>query len=410
MNGNGTIVSYQYRGRYGDGHLEDGTMSADSADTVADHLLAKGITPIDIVPKRERATPMAWFSARGRVRPQQLSILCRQLYTMLQAGVPINSALSEVATTLRHGRLTVSLRSATEMIENGFRLSDALAEFPDMFTPLFINMVRAGEETGTLDEVFLNLSQHLEREHLSREKLTSALRYPILLIVMALAAIMVVTIFVVPVFAGMIESSGGEMPLPTRILMAISHFFQNSALWIAGGGMTLALLFRLHRATPSGRLFWDRLWLRVPGFGPLVQMGVLGRFARSLSLVTNAGMPLLQGLPLVAGTIDNSHIRSRIDQLRDEIGEGQSFIRSAERAGIFSPMLLQVVKVGEQTGEIGGLLGHVAEYYERELNNALENINALIEPLLLILISGLVLVLGLGAFLPYLETFKSALL
>ena len=410
MNGNGAIASYHYRGRCDDGHLEDGTMSADSADTVADHLLAKGITPINIVPKRERVTVTARLSVGNRVRPQELSILCRQLHTMLQAGVPINSALREVATTLRHRQLALSLHSATEMIENGFRLSDALTEFPQTFNPLFINMVRAGEETGTLDEVFLNLSQHLEREHLSREKLTSALRYPVLLIVMALAAIMVITIFVIPVFAGMIESSGGEMPLPTRILMAISHFFQNSALWIAGGVMILALLFRLHRATPSGRLFWDRLWLRVPGFGFMVQMGVFGRFSRSLALVTNAGMPLLQGLPLVAGTIENTHIRSRIDQLRDGIGEGQSFIRSAERAGIFSPMLLQMVKVGEQTGEIGGLLGHVAEYYERELNHALENINALIEPLMLILIGGLVLVLGLGVFLPYMETFKSAIL
>ncbi len=407
---NNTIASYHYRGRHGDGRLEDGTMSADSPHTVADHLYARGIIPIEIVRIRERAVLDLWFAQGVHVGSQELALFCRQLYTMLQAGVPIHVALREISTTMHHKGLAQRLKNIIEMIENGARLSDSLSKHPTVFSPLFVNIVRAGESTGKLDDIFLNLSEHLEKEHLLREKLTSALRYPLILITMAITAIIIITIFVVPVFAGMIESAGGEMPLPTRILMAISYFFQNHLLMTGVITGSLFGLYRFHRSTVAGRLFWDGLLLKIPGFGVLAQMGFLGRFARSFALVSDAGIPVMQGLSLAAGTVENSYVRSKINQLGERVSEGESFIQSAKKVGIFTPMMLQMLQVGEETGELDELLGHVADHYERELNHALKNINALIEPLMLILIGGLVLVLGLGVFLPYLETLKSALL
>jgi len=226
---------------------------------------------------------------------------------------------------------------------------------------------------------------------------------------MAMAAIIIIAVFVIPVFADMIASAGAELPLATRILVAVSDFLRDNYLLMLVLLFSVAVSFSFHRATPKGKIFWDKFMLHTPIFGELVLKGVLGRFARSLMLVSSAGVPLLKGLSLVSGTVGNAYISLKIDKMHSKIDMGKSFLQSATEVEIFTPMILQILRVGEKTGEIEELLGHVADLYDREINSAMDNINTLIEPIMLILIGFIVLLLGLGAMLPYLEVLKSAI-
>jgi MSHA biogenesis protein MshG len=301
------------------------------------------------------------------------------------------------------------VKSVVEGLEGGGNLSEEFAKHPSVFSTLFVNMINAGEQTGKLDDIFLHLSNYLEKESLLREKLVKALRYPMMMFVMAMAAIIIIAVFVIPVFADMIASAGAELPLATRILVAVSDFLRDNYLLMLVLLFSVAVSFSFHRATPKGKIFWDKFMLHTPIFGELVLKGVLGRFARSLMLVSSAGVPLLKGLSLVSGTVGNAYISLKIDKMHSKIDMGKSFLQSATEVEIFTPMILQILRVGEKTGEIEELLGHVADLYDREINSAMDNINTLIEPIMLILIGFIVLLLGLGAMLPYLEVLKSAI-
>ena len=236
----------------------------------------------------------------------------------------------------------------------------------------------------------------------------SALRYPIFMVIAALAAMMVISVWVIPAFTEMLANTGGELPTPTVILMATSDFFINYSVWVVVGIVLLIAAYIAHRKTPEGREFWDRVLLRVPVFGEMSRTGILSQFTRSLALVSKSGVPLSQGIELVAGTLGNLHYENKILEFKARIDEGIPFSQAAREIGIFTPMVIQIFRVGEQTGKIDELLEHVSTVYDREVNHTMDNINTLIEPLMLALIGSLVLMLALGVMLPYLEMIKSA--
>jgi len=236
----------------------------------------------------------------------------------------------------------------------------------------------------------------------------SALRYPIFMVIAALAAMMVISVWVVPAFTKMLANTGGELPMATKILMATSEFFINHSIWVVIGVALLIAAYVAHRKTPEGREFWDRIFLSVPVFGEMSRTGILSQFTRSLALVTKAGVPLSQGIDLVAGTLGNLYYENKIREFKGRIDEGIPFSQAAREIGVFTPMVVQIFRVGEQTGKIDELLEHVSTVYDREVNHTMDNISSLIEPLMLALIGSLVLMLALGVMLPYLEMIKSA--
>jgi MSHA biogenesis protein MshG len=270
-------------------------------------------------------------------------------------------------------------------------------------------MVRVGEMTGRLDEIFLRLFDYLEFERDMHQRIRSALRYPMFVVVVMVLAMAVINLFVIPAFAKVYASFHAELPLMTKVLIASSNFTVQFWPFIAASVAAAAVAFRTWIATPYGRYQWDMLKLRLPIAGRIMLKGGLGRFARSFAMSSKSGVPIVQGLNVVAQTVDNAYIASRIEQMRDGVERGESILRTATTTGVFTPVVLQMVAVGEETGELDSLMDEIAQMYEREIDYELKTLAAQIEPILIISLGVLVLILALGVFLPVWDLGKAAL-
>jgi MSHA biogenesis protein MshG len=285
-------------------------------------------------------------------------------------------------------------------LDQGRELSAALARHSHLFGGFYVAMIRVGEMTGRLTEVFKRLTEHMEFERDVRERIKQALRYPVFVMIAMGIAVVILNIFVIPVFAKVFAGFNAELPLVTRGLLGFSAWM--IAWWhlllaaLVGGGM----LVRGYLRTPEGRYRWDARKLKLPVVGEIVQKATLARFARSFALASQSGVPLVQALTVVAQTVDNAFIGSRIEQMRDGIERGESISRCAAATGVFTPVVLQMISVGEETGELDNLLFEIADMYERDTDYAIKGLSAAIEPILLAVIAVLVLVLALGVFLP----------
>jgi MSHA biogenesis protein MshG len=287
-----------------------------------------------------------------------------------------------------------------ESLESGRELSLSLRRHPKIFTNFMVSLVRVGELTGRLDEVFLSLSEFFAFEKKMREDIKAALRYPTIVILALVAAMFIVNIFVIPAFAKIFASFRTELPFVTRVLIATSDSFV--AYWPFMIVLLAAAVvgFRVFVGTPAGRYAWDRLKLRLPVVGELIHKATLARFSRSFALSGKSGVPIVQALAVVANVVDNAYLEARILQMRDGIERGESILRTAVAAGVFNPVVLQMVAVGEETGEIDALMSEIADMYEREVAIEVEGLTAKLEPILLVFMGVLVLILALGVFLP----------
>jgi MSHA biogenesis protein MshG len=292
------------------------------------------------------------------------------------------------------------LEEITSDLESGRELSTALARFPRIFSTLFQSMVRVGENTGQLDETFLRIGQYLELEKETRERVKSALRYPTIVIVAIALAIGIINVLVIPAFAQVFSRWSMELPWATRILISTSDFFV--AYWVhllvAAGIGVFAL--RRYLATDHGRYRWDKLKLRLPVVGSIIHRATLGRFARAFSISFRAGVPLIQSLTVISRALDNEYVGDRVLQMRNGIERGDTLTRTAASTGLFTPLVLQMMAVGEESGALDDLLEEVAGFYEREVDYELKNLSAAIEPILIVAVGVMVLMLALGVFLP----------
>lgn len=398
------MPTFAYQGRNAQGKTVKGVIEGGSASAVADFLFNSGVTPINISatsagPAEEKQGTIGGLGG-GRVTLVDVIFLCRQLYTLTKAGVPILRALAGLRDSTPNRGLARVLSGVRESLEAGRELSVAIARYPKVFSPLFLNLVRVGEMTGRLEEVFLRLAEYYGFEKYIREKIKAAVRYPMFVLAAMVAAIVVVNIFVIPVFAKMFGSFGVELPLMTRILIQTSDFFV--AYWPMMLIVAAAALFgaRLWIATPPGRYLWDRTKLRLPIAGPLIQKATMARFARAFALTGKSGVPIVQALAVVGQVVENVFVRGRVDEMREGIERGESILKTATASGVFNPVVLQMIAVGEETGEIDSLMQEIAEMYERDVEFEVEALASRIEPILLIFIGVMVLVLALGIFLP----------
>ena len=397
------MSQYRYRGRSGRGDLITGRLDADSMDAVATRLLNLGITPLEILPDAVSRIELreVWQRFRSRrVTVVDLVLFARQMYSITKAGLPLLRGLKGLAQSTHNLRLRDALHDVLQSLESGRDFASSLARHTDVFPPLFISMVRVGEATGTLDNCFLRLSEYLGQDQDVQDRVKAALRYPMIVVGVIALAIAVITVFVIPNFAPMFKVLGNNIPWPTRIIMGTSEFVRQHGLLLVGALVLGALGFRRWVQTREGRFAFDRFKLRVPVLGELLHQSVLSRVVRSLAISLDAGLPMIQALTLLARSAGNEYLAERLLRLRDAVERGESLSRAAGAVGIFPPLVLQMMAVGEETGELTRLLEEVSGFYQREVDYRLRNLTALIEPILIVGVGAMVLILALGVFLP----------
>jgi len=404
---------FAYKGRNARRELVRGKLeSADSA-AVADQLFNTGITPIDINPAGEPVSQEVakWLSrlTADKLRTVDLLLFSRQMYTLLKAGVPILRSLSGLQESVQNRTLIAALQDIRESLDSGRELSLSLNRHPKIFSPFYISMVRVGEITGTLEEVFLRLFHYIEFESEMRGRIQSALRYPMFVIITMAVALVVINIFVIPAFASIYKGFKTELPIMTKLLIGFSDFMVHSWPLLLVILVTAVIGARAYLRTSDGKFQWDKLKLRLPIAGPIMLKGTLARFARSFALAIKSGIPVVEALNAVALVVDNDFIAQRIDHMRDSVGRGESILRAAITAGVFTPVVQQMIAVGEETGELDDLMQEVAELYEREVEYEVRTLSEQIEPILIIALGVMVLVLALGVFLPIWDLGRTAL-
>ncbi|MGH8750778.1 MAG: type II secretion system F family protein [Burkholderiales bacterium] len=394
---------FSYKGRNARGELVQGGIESADTAAVADHLFNTGITPIDILPADEPAQQSVeqWLSRfTSKVGLVDLILFSRQMHTLLKAGVPILRALAGLQESTRNQALGVMLQDIRGSLDSGRELSAALRRHPKVFSPFYFSMVRVGEFTGTLDQVFLRLYHYLEFEREIRDRIKSALRYPIFVVVAIAVALVVVNLFVIPAFAKVFAGYGAELPLMTRVLISFSNFMVATWPWQLLLLVLAVAGFRWYVTTRNGKYRWDKFKLYIPIAGKIVLRATLARFARSFALAFGSGVPAVQVLNVVAQVVDNDYIAQRVEQMRDGVERGESVFRTAITTGVFTPTVLQMIAVGEESGELDDMMQEVAEMYEREVEYEVKTLAQQIEPILIVALGVMVLVLALGIFLP----------
>jgi MSHA biogenesis protein MshG len=405
------MPEFAYRGRNAGGELVAGVLDGPSSGAVADQLFSTGITPVHI--DEASAAPAKPAEFRLGIRApkigfSELMLFCRQLHTLLKAGVPIVRALAGLQESSQNPELKRVIGDVREKLEGGQELSLGMSAHPQVFSPFMVNMVRVGELTGRLDEIFMRLYEFFAFEKKIGDEVRGAMRYPITVICAVAVALFIVNIFVIPAFAKMFTSLKAQLPLMTRILMWTSEFVVSYWPFIFVVMAAAAYGFRTYVRTTGGRLRWDGLKLRLPIVGSLINKAVLAKFSRSFALAGNSGVPIVQALTLVANVVGNAHLGARILGMREGIERGESVLRTAAAAGVFDALVLQMVAVGEETGEMNALMSEIADMYEREVALEVEGLSAKAEPILLIFMGTLVLILALGVFLPMWDMISAA--
>tara|TARA_B100002049_G_C16045336_1_gene360888 strand:+ start:49 stop:1281 length:1233 start_codon:yes stop_codon:yes gene_type:complete len=399
------MPQFKYAGKTAQGGAQNGVIEAASAQAAAQALLSQNVVPTSITEaKRGNAASSEGLSAislfEQKVGIDELIIFARQMYSLLKAGIPIIRAIKGLSENASHKRFQEILKDIADQLEQGRNLSAAMAKYEKIFTRLTISVVVVGENTGKLDDVFLQLALYFEREQETRKRIKSALRYPTFVIIALVIAMFILNLFVVPVFTQMFERFNTELPIMTRVLIATSDFFVNYWWLLLIGIVGAIVVVKQYVNSEVGRLKWDRIKLKLPVVGSIIERSLLSRYSRSFSMILRAGVPLTAGLSLTADAVDNAFMQQRIREMRQGIEKGESLLRVSKNSELFSTLVLQMVAVGEETGRLEPLLEESADYYEREVDFDLKSLTAKIEPILIGFVAVMVLILALGIFTP----------
>ena len=394
------MSTYQYRGRNAQGQAVNAQIESTNESSAADALLSRGIIPLEL----NEVKPVKSFSIEGlmgsKVSLEELQIFTRQMYSLTRSGIPLLRAIAGLSETTHSKRMKDALDDISEQLTSGRTLSSAMNQHSDVFDSLFISMVHVGENTGKLDEVFMQLSKYIEREQETRRRIKSAMRYPILVLVAIAIAMVILNIWVIPKFADMFSRFGADLPWATKILIATSNLFVNYWPLMLVGLIGVFIGIRYWHHSEKGEKQWDRWKLHIPAVGSIIERSTLARYCRSFSMMLSAGVPMTQALSLVADAVDNAYMHDKIVGMRRGIESGESMLRVSNSSQLFTPLVLQMVAVGEETGQITQLLTDAADFYEGEVDYDLKNLTAKLEPILIGFVAGIVLILALGIYLP----------
>jgi MSHA biogenesis protein MshG len=397
------MPTFEYQGRSNQGQIAKGQLEAANPDAVAAVLMERGITPIDIKPVAAASSldvNLGSLLGPEKVNPVDLIMFCRQMYTITKSGIPLVRGIRGLAAGLKHLEFQRVLNDVAVRLEGGSSLSVAMAKHPKVFGNLFVSMINVGESTGSLDEVFAQMAFYMERDEATRKSIKSATRYPLFVLIALAVGIAVVNVAVIPKFADMFKQFKAELPIVTKILIGTSNLFVNYwwALLLTVGAVVGGLWYYVN--TPQGALLWGQKKLKLPVIGHIIDRASMARYARSFSLMLRAGVPLNQALTLCSRAIDNPYLAMKIDRIRRGIERGDSLLRTHMQAEMLSPLVLQMIAVGEESGKVEELLAEVADFYEREVDYDLKKLSDSIEPILIVIMAGFVTILALGIFLP----------
>ena len=394
------MAKFKYKAKSSGGDYVTGVVEARSLNEAMADLYQQNLIPIDLKQTADREEFKIKWPFGKRLGLPELVMFCRQMYSLTKAGVPIIKAIAGLAESTDQECLRDSLRKLSKDLAGGKSLTLSMQEQSDIYSSLFISMVNVGENTGRLEDVFKQLADYYSMEYETRKRISAAMRYPTLVILFIAAAMVVLNIFVIPVFSQMFAKFGVDLPLTTRILIGTSNFFVQYWPIMAGVAVALPILIRWSLNKKSVRLAWDRVKLRLPVMGSIIDRSLLGRFSRSFSLMLQSGVPLNLALSLVAEAIDNKFLEERILDMRRQIEQGNSLSTVTTQSKMFTPLVLQMFAVGDETGRVDELLQEAADYYEREVDYDLKSLTAKIEPILLIFVAVIVAILALGIFTP----------
>lgn len=401
---------FAYKGRNARGDLVQGVQEAADSGVLATSLMNAGTTPIEISPSsapKNGEDGLSFFEEK--ITTVDLMMFSRQMYTLLKAGIPIMNALGGLQASTINKKLAGVIGAIRQSLDSGRELSVAMREHSKIFSPFYLSMVRVGEGTGMLETVFLRMFDHLEFEKFMRDQVKAALRYPSFVMMAMGIAIVVINIFVIPAFAKVFKGFGAELPLMTRILIGFSDFMLNNWLLLLMLLIGAIFGFKSWVATKPGKYKWDKIKLNFPIAGKIVRKATLARFARSFALAARSGVPIVQAMTLIAETVDNDYIADKVNQMRSGIERGESVLRTASNSGVFTPIVLQMIAVGEESGALDDLMQEIADMYQREVEYELKTLGAQIEPIMIVFLGILVLILALGIFLPIWDLGKAAM-
>jgi type IV pilus assembly protein PilC len=400
-------LQFQYQVRDRAGKTINGALEAPNEQAVAAKLRQMGYAPVSITPVKDSALSKE-LSIPGfgpKVKTEDLAVFSRQFATMINSGVSLIRSLNILAEQTENPKLADTVRLIRDDVEEGTSLSEAVGKFDEIFPKLYVAMVRAGETAGMLDQVLMRVADTMEKDVALKRKIKSALTYPVVVLIMALILCGVMLIFIVPTFVGLFESLGGELPLPTRVMLFASGILRSYWYVILFVPFAVMAGFKQARKREDVRFQLDRLKLKLPVFGNLFHKLALSRFSRNLGTLLRAGVPILTALEITADTVNNGVIGNATNDVKMSVKEGESVAAPLAQHAVFPPMVVQMLAVGEETGAMDEMLMKISDFYDDEVTAATESLTAMLEPLMIGVLGGIVGAMVISLYLPMFKIF-----
>jgi type IV pilus assembly protein PilC len=392
------MPTYRYIAKEASGKTVSGTLEYSDRSHLIETLRKRGLVIISINETLKRKIAVE----SKRVKLDDIVIFSRQLATMVDSGIPLVQAMDILCDQIEKQNFKSIIAAIRDDIEVGSSFSDALLKHPSVFSPLYINMVKAGESSGALDDILDRLASYLEKSSVLQRKVKSSLIYPAVVVTMAVLITLVMLLKVIPTFKGIFEMLGGTLPLPTRILILVSDTLRQMFLYVLGVFAVIVFALRRYIATPQGKAVFDKMILKPPIFGPLLRKVAVAKFTRTLATLVKSGVPILVSLDIVGRTAGNAVIENALKEVRTSIKEGENIADPLAKSGVFPPMVVRMIHVGEQTGELEKMLAKIADFYDDQVDAAVSGLTSLIEPLIIaflgIVIGGIVIAMFLPVF------------
>jgi MSHA biogenesis protein MshG len=396
------MPKFAFSAKDAQGVLSSGVREASSAGELAKELAATGVIPLLIKPEAEAAKVLAPTTSKlnRKVKLDELIIFSHQMASLTRAGISVVRAIRGLSESQKNERFAAVLNDIASQLESGTNVATSLRRYPKVFSELFASVIHVGENTGRLDVAFRQIAGYLETERETRRRVKAATRYPSFVIAAMGGGVLVLNIFVIPAFAGVFAKFKAELPWQTKAIMAVSDFFVNFWPMLLVIAVCSVFGLRQYLNTPTGRYNWDRLKLKLPLLGDIFNRINLARFCQTFAMVSKSGLPITQGLSVISRAIGNEYQAQKVAEMREGIERGSGVYQTARETNMFSPVVLQMISVGEETGNMDELMEQAAIFYEEEVDYDLKTLTEAIEPILIIGIAGMVLIMALGVFLP----------
>ncbi|WP_288403815.1 type II secretion system F family protein [uncultured Deinococcus sp.] len=393
---------FEYRVRDTSGKVLKSQMEAETIGQVRDALRAKNLMIVEVKPPRTGMNADVKIPGLSDRPPglKQVAVFSKQLATLINAGVPLVQSLSILQKQIEHKGFQEIMRKVRGEVEAGTPFSEAIAQYPKVFNRLYVNLVRAGETSGTLDAVLERIAGFQEKQLALNGKLKSALTYPVVVLVFALGITYFLLTTIVPQFAGILTQLNAPLPFITRLLMAISSFLQNSGLFILLGIVVVVFAYRWYYSRPQGRKVIDKVKLKIPVFGGLIQKTAISSFARTFGLLIGSGVNIIESLEITRGTANNAVVEESIENAKNVVTVGEQMSSSLATSPVFPPMVVSMIAIGEETGALDTMLGKIGDFYDREVDEAVDSLTAALEPIMIVFLGGIVGMIVAGMFLP----------